>query len=143
MPVTYLTATKNNRLSMAFLAAAVTPAAGQSVDSGAGVGTLVIGTSALSGATGVLATIALQKPSVSIAGGVATILGVPLSANATATGVAAKAELRDSAGNVIVSGLTVGGTAEGTNAGKDIVLNASTISTGETVILNSGSITHG
>lgn len=143
MAVVYLAATKNNRLSMAFLAGAVTPAAGQSVDSGAGVGTLVIGTSALSGATGVIATIPLQKPSVSITGGVATILGTPITIAASAAGVAAKAELRDSAGNVIASGLTVGGTAEGTNAGKDIVLNASTIATGESVILNSGSITHG
>ena len=143
MAVTYATTTKNNRLKMAFLAGAVTPAAGESVDSGAGVGTLVIGTSALSGATGVLATIALQKPSVTITGGVATIAGTPLTVAASAAGVAAKAELRDSVGNVVVSGLTVGGTAEGTNAGKDIVLNASTLTTGESVILNSGSITHG
>lgn len=143
MAVNYITATKNNRLKMAFLAGAVTPAAGESVDSGAGFGQLVIGTSALSGATGVIATIILQKPSVSIVNFVATILGVPLSVAAAAAGVAAKAELRDSAGNVIISGLTVGGTAEGTAAGKDIVLNASTIAAGETVVLNSGTITHG
>lgn len=143
MAVTYAGATKNNRLKMAFLAGAVTPAAGESVDSGAGVGVLVIGTSALSGSTGVLATIALQKPSVTISGGVATIAGTPLSVAAAASGVAALAELRDSAGNVIVSGLTVGGTAEGTASGKDLVLAASTISAGVTVQLTSGAITHG
>jgi hypothetical protein len=142
MSVNYIAATKNNRLSMAFLAAAVTPAAGASVDAAAGVGVLVIGTSALSGATGVLATISLQKPSVTITGGVATIAGVPLQANATAAGVAAKAEIRDSAGVVVVSGLVVGGTTEGTTAGADIVLNASTLSNGETVVLNSGTVTH-
>jgi hypothetical protein len=140
--VTYPTATANNRLRMAFLNGAVTPAAGESVDAGAGVGVLVIGTSALSGATGVLASIALLKPCVSISGKVATILGVPLSANATAAGVAALAEIRDSAGNVIVGGLTVGGTAEGTAAGKDVVLNASTLANGETVVLSSGTISH-
>jgi hypothetical protein len=143
MAVVYAASTKNNRLSMAFLATAITPAATASVDANSGVGVLVIGTSSLSGATGVIATISLQKPSVSISGGVATILGTPLSATASAAGTAAKAEIRDSAGTVIVSGLTVGGTAEGTAAGKDIVLNASTIANGQTVTLNSGSITHG
>lgn len=142
MAINYAAATKNNRLKMAFLAGAVTPAAGESVDSGAGVGVLVIGTSALSGATGVLATIALQKPSVTITGGVATIAGVPLTVSATAAGVAAKAEIRDSAGNVVVSGLVVGGTAEGTTAGADIILNASTLANGESVVLNSGTVTH-
>lgn len=143
MSVNYPTATKNNRLKMVFLAGAVTPAAGESVDAGAGVGVLVIGTSALSGATGVLATIPLQKPSVTIAGNVATIAGTPLSAAATASGVAAKAEVRDSAGNVIISNLVVGGTAEGTTAGADIILNASTLATGESVVVNSGTVTHG
>lgn len=143
MAVTYATTTKNNRLKMAFLAGAVTPAAGESVDSGAGVGVLVIGTSALSGATGVLATISLPKPSVTITGGVATIAGVPLSTTSSAAGTAAKAEVRDSAGNVVITGLTVGGTAEGTASGKDIVLNASTIAAGQTVTLSSGTVTHG
>lgn len=93
MAVTYAVATKNNRLKMAFLAGAVTPAAAESVDSGAGVGTLVIGTAALAGATGVIATIALQKPSVTISAGVATIAGVPLTVAASAAGVAANAAL--------------------------------------------------
>lgn len=137
MAVVYATTTKNNRLKMAFLAGAVTPAAGESVDSGAGVGTLVIGTSALSGATGVLATIALQKPSFSITGGVATLLGVPLSVNASAGGTAAKAEIRDSAGNVVVSGLTVNTSAA------DIIINSTTISAGQQVSVTAGTITHG
>jgi hypothetical protein len=137
MSVSYLTALKNNRLKMAFLAGAVTPAAGESVDSGAGFGQLVIGTAALSGATGVLATITLQKPSVTISGGVATIAGVPLSATASASGTAAKAELRDSAGNVIISGLTVNTSAA------DIILNSTTISSGQTTTLTGGTMTHG
>lgn len=135
MSIAYLAAAKNNRLSVALLAAAVTPSAGQSVDAGSSFGTLVIGTSALTGATGVLATITLQKPSFSISGGVATLLGVPLSATASATGTAALANLRDSAGNTIGSGMTVG------LSGTDVVLNSLSISSGQTVTVTSGTIT--
>lgn len=137
MTVTYATNVKNNRLKMVFLSGAVTPASGDNVDANSGVGTLVIGTSSLSGATGVLATISLQKPSVTISGGVATVAGTPLSASASATGTAAKAEIRDSAGNVVISGLTVG------TSGSDINLNSTSISSGQTVTLTSGTITHG
>lgn len=137
MAVVYATNTKNNRLKMAFLAGAVTPAAGESADANTGNATLVIGTSALSGATGVLVTITLQKPSVSITGGVATILGVPLSGTAAAGGTAAKAEIRDSAGNVIVSGLTVGTSAT------DVIVANTTISSSQSVQVTSGTFTHG
>lgn len=136
MAVNYLAATKNNRLRMAFLAGAVTPAAGESVDSGAGNGLLVIGTSALSGATGVLVSITLQKPSFSISAGVATLLGVPLSGTASATGTAALANLRDSAGNAIVTGLTVG------TAATDIIVATTSITSGQTVTVTSGTVTH-
>lgn len=107
------------------------------VDAGASFGVLVIGTSALAGATGVLATITLPKPSATKAGGVLTLSGVPLTTTATAAGTAAKAELRDSIGTVVASGLTVGTT------GADIIINATAISVGQTVQLNSGTITHG
>jgi hypothetical protein len=137
MAVNYATATKNNRLKVTFLAGAVTPAAGESLDANSGNGVLVIGTSSLSGATGVLATITLSKPSFSISGGVATLLGVPLSATASAGGTAALAELRDSAGNVIAGGLTVG------TSGTNVVLNSTTISTSQTVTVTAGTITHG
>ena len=107
------------------------------VDAAASFGTLVIGTSALSGATGVLATITMPKPCATKTGGVLTIAGVPLSVAAAATGTAAKAELRDSDGVVIASGLTVG------TSGTDIIINAVAVSSGQTVQLNSGTITHG
>ncbi len=136
MAISYPTATKNNRLKMALLAGAVTPAAGESLDANTGFGVLVIGTSALSGGTGVLATITLQKPSFSISGGVATMLGVPLSATASATGTAAKAELRDSAGNVIGGTLTVG------TSGTDIIVATTTVTSGQTVQVTAGTITH-
>lgn len=100
-------------------------------------GSLVIGTSALSGATGVLATIPLTTTGFTRSGGVLTLHGVPLSVAASASGTAAKAEIRDNAGTVIVSGLTVG------TSGTDIILGTVTITSGVTVIVTSGTITHG
>jgi len=123
-----------NRLRMATDAGAVTPGIGTSVDANSGFGQLVIGTASLSGATGVLVTITLQKPSFSYFGVTATMLGVPLSAVATATGTAAMAYLSDSAGTVIISGLTVG------TSGTDIMLVSASISAGQTVTINSATI---
>jgi hypothetical protein len=131
MTIAYATATGNARLA-ATLTAAVS---GQSVDGGTTFGLLVIGTASLSGATGVLATITLQKPSYSIASKTATLLGVPLSAVASATGTAALAELRDSASNSIVTGLTVATT------GANINLGTTSITSGQTVTITSGTIT--
>lgn len=136
MAVNYATAVKTNRLrtvrdaidSKTFV-----------VGSGAGAtGTLVIGTSALSGATGVLATIDLPNPSASESGDTLTLLGVPLSAVAAASGLARLAEFRNDAGTVIVSGLTVGETG----SGADIIIGEENITAGQTVQVNSGTITH-
>jgi hypothetical protein len=101
-------------------------------------GSLVIGTSALNGgSTGTLATITLPATPFTISGAVLTLAGVPLSATAAANGTAALAELRDNAGAVIVSGLTVG------VAGADIIIGSTAITSGQTVTINSGTITHG
>jgi hypothetical protein len=138
MSITYATATANARLAAEFTAAV----SGQSVDGGSSYGQLVIGTSALAGAVGVLATITLQKPSVSIASKVATVSGVPLSTTASAAGTAALAELHDSAGNVIVSGITVGTAGSGANVIIGTVSGALVLSIGETVTLASATFTH-
>jgi hypothetical protein len=124
MAIVYSTTVKNNRMTQ------VNSALG-------GSGVLVIGTAALSGATGVLATIPLANPAGAVAGGVLTLGGMPRSATATAAGTAAKAELRDGGGAVVASGLTVG------LSGADIIIGTVTISVGLTVQLNSGTITHG
>lgn len=124
MAVNYSTAVKNARLQ------AVISALGTA-------GTLVIGTSALAGSTGVLATIPLQNPAATVNNGVLTLAGLPLTANATATGTAARAELRDSAGTVVCTGLTVG------TSGTDIIINATAVSNGQTVQVTAGTITHG
>jgi hypothetical protein len=137
MAVTYSTTLKNNRMQLvADLIDGKTAAASTgSVTSGL----LVIGTSALSGATGVLATITLDATTCgSVSGGVLTFDTTPaLSATASAGGTAAKAEFRTSGGTVIVSGLTVG------TSGSDINLNSTTISASQTVTITSGTITHG
>ena len=134
MPVNYQNTVRDNRLAVVNDAInSKTFVAG----SGAGsAGSLVIGTSALSGATGVLATITLQNPAATISGGVLTLAGVPLLVTATDTGTAAKAEIRDNAGAVIVSDLTVG------TSGTDIIISSTSISSGQTVQVNSGTITH-
>jgi hypothetical protein len=116
---------------------AISTAAGVSVNGQtAGGGLLVIGTSALSGATGVLCTVVLSSnPPFTIAGKVATLAGVPLTATPSAAGIAALAELRDSAGNTVASGLTVG------TSGTDIIVSTTTLTTTVPFTVDSGTIT--
>ena len=135
MTISYSNTVKDNRLNVVNDAVnSKTYAAGTG---GGSAGTLVIGTSSLSGATGVLATITLQNPAFTEASQVLTLAGIPLSAVASAGGTAAKAEIRNNAGTVIVGGLSVG------TSGSDINLNSTAISSGETVTISSGTITHG
>jgi hypothetical protein len=134
MPVNYNATVRTNRLRNVVDAV---DSKTYVVGSGTGsAGNLIIGTSALSGATGVLATIPLQNPAATVSGNVLTIAGVPRTATATATGTAALAEIRNNAGTVIVSGLTVG------TSGTDIIISSTAISSGQTVQVNSGTITH-
>ena len=137
MPVTYISTLRTDRLRLVLndLGTATAPTISTT---GTLAGTLVIGTSALSGATGVLATVTLPTTPASVTGDVLTLLGVPLTATASATGTAAKAELRDNAGNAIVTGLTV--TASG--GGGDVIISSTAITSGQTVQVNSGTITH-
>jgi hypothetical protein len=135
MTVNYGVTLKNNRMQLvADLIAGLVAAVSTGTRS---AGTLVLGTSALSGATGVLATIPLATTPFTIVGGVATLAGVPLSAAASATGTAALAELRNNAGATIASGLTVGLSAS------DIIVTSTSINNGQTVTVTSGTITHG
>jgi len=135
MSVVYAVAAKNNRLQViADLIASKTVAAATGT---ASAGSLVVGTSALSGATGVLATIALPATPATITSGVFTLAGTPLTATASGTGTAALAEFRNNAGTVIVSGLTVG------TSGTDLILGTVSVTSGQTVQVTSGAITHG
>jgi hypothetical protein len=106
----------------------------------ASAGQLVIGNAALAGSTGVLVTVPLPTTPFVVSGSgtvVATLQGVPLSANASASGTAAKAELRNNAGTTIASGLSVG------TLNTDVVLASTSINNGQLVTVTSGQITHG
>lgn len=138
MPANYNDTLKTARLQvMSDMVAGKTAGAATGT---ASAGQLVIGTAALAGATGVLATVALPTAPFTISGSgtvIATLAGVPLSATASASGTAAKAELRTNAGVVVVSGLTVG------TSGADINLTSTSVTSGQTVTVSSGTITHG
>ena len=135
MPTTYSTPAGNARLTACLITTSTS--VGVSVDGQSGFGALVLGTSALSGATGVLATITLQKPSFSIATKVATTLGTPISVSPSANGTAALAELRDGGGNTVASGLTVGLTG----SGADVIVGSTALVTSVPVQLISGTVT--
>lgn len=121
MAVTYTVAVKNARLS------AVVTQIGST-------GVLEIGTA---GMASILATITLNSTAGTAATGVLTFSGFPKSDTADATGVAAAARIRTAPGGTdIVTGLTVG------TSGADIILDSVNITTGQTVTINSASITH-
>lgn len=124
MAVTYTTAVKNSRLTAVVTAIGAT-------------GVLEIGTT---GMATVLATISLNSTAGTAASGVLTFSGFPKSDTAAdATGTAAAARIRTATGGTdIVTGLTVTLTA----GGGDITLDSLSITTGQTVTINSATITH-
>jgi hypothetical protein len=124
MTVSYASGLKTTRMQAVIAA----------IDAAAGNGYIEIGTA---GMAAVLVTIALQKPSFTESGGVITMAGAPKSGIATGTSpVAAAARIRTSAAADVITGLTVG------TAGSDINLNSTSITTGQTVTLTSGTFTH-
>jgi hypothetical protein len=135
-----MSAVYNSTLKDARLQLVADLIAGKSAAAATGAATagqLVIGTSALSGATGVLASFDLPTTPFVVSAGVAVLQGVPLTATAVATGTAAKAEIRNSAGTTIVSGLTVG------TVGAHITLPSVSINSGGEVVITAGTIVHG
>lgn len=125
MAVTYTTAVKNARMD----------AVAAQIDGGSGAGVLQIGTTSMAS---VLAEFTLNDPCASAAsGGVLTLSGFPKSdTSANNTGTAAAARIRDSNGTDIITGLTVGTSAS------DINLDSVSITAGQTVTINSATITH-
>jgi hypothetical protein len=85
-----------------------------------------------------LATIPLGNPAGTTSGGILTFSGFPRSdTSADATGTAAAARIRTASGGTdIITGLTVGTSAS------DINLDSVSITTGQTVTINSATITH-
>lgn len=124
MAVTYTTAAKAARMQaiLDLIDAAATP------------GKLKIGTA---GMGTVLATIVLADPAGSVSGAVLTLDFDPdISDAADATGTAAAAIITDGDDTTVISGLTVG------TSGTDIVLDNTSIATGQTVTITAGTITH-
>jgi hypothetical protein len=124
MSVTYSNTLKDTRMTSVITA----------LDAGASFAFLEICTAAY--AT-VLVSITMQKPSFTEASQAITMAGVPKSGTAGQTGTAAAARFKDSNNNVIINNLTVG------TSGSDINLNSTSITTGQTVTITSGVITHG
>lgn len=124
MAVQYANSLKDTRMTAVITA----------IDAGAGAGTLEICTT---GYATVLTAITLSKPSFTEASQTITMAGVPKIGTAGATGVAIAARFKDSSGNIIVNGLTVG------TSGTDIILNTASVNSGQSVTINSGTITHG
>jgi len=123
MAVTYATDVKTSRMQ----------AVADQIDAGAGAGTLEIGTA---GMAQVLVTITLNDPCGTVATDTLTLNATGLSNTASAGGTAAEARIRDSDSNDVITGLTVGTGAE------NIVLDSVSISNGQTVTINSGTIQH-
>lgn len=123
MAVNYATTLKTTRMT----------AVRDAIDAGTGAGTIEIGTT---GMASILATLTLSDPCGTVSSGVLTFSAIT-SATAANTGTAAEARIKDSSGNIVVSGLTVG------TSGANINLNTTAISAGGSVSLSSGSITHG
>lgn len=122
MPVIYTNAVKDARL--------------QAVVSQIGsTGVLEIGST---GMATILATINLGNPAGTATGGVLTFSGFPRSdSSADNSGTAAAARIRTASGGTdIITGLTVG------LSGTDIVLDSVNITQGQTVTINSFTITH-
>lgn len=123
MAVSYNAAVKAARMNAVIAA----------IDAQTSPGRIDIGTA---GMGSLLLSVTLQKPSFSQSAGVITLLGVPIAGTASATGTAAAAQIKDGSGNVVVSGLTVG------TAGADVIINSTSVTSGQAVSVTSGTITH-
>ncbi len=123
MAVTYETAIKTARMQ-----AVVTQ-----IDEGTGAGKLKI----RDGSNNILATFTLADPCGTVSGAVLTFDFDPdISATAGANGTATNAIITDSDDETKISGLTVG---VGTG---DIQLDSTSITSGQTVTITAGTITH-
>ncbi len=104
------------------------------IDGGGAAASLQIGTTSMGT---VLCTITLNyNPAGAVSGSVLTLSGFPKSCTAGNSGTAAAAQVLDSASSAIITGLTVG------TSGSDINLNSTSVTSGQTVTINSMTFTH-
>ena len=122
MSVNYNVTTINGRLN----------AVVSNIDAGPGVGQI-----RLLSPSNTVALIPLQKPSGTVAGGVLTFSGTPLVSSVTllSTNIVA-ADVEDSTGLVVISGLTVG-----QSSAFDIVMPISNVIVGRLISFTQGTIT--
>ena len=123
MSVTYAADVKTSRMQAVL----------DQIDAGTGAGYIEIGTAAMAS---VLATIVLSDPAGSVSGSVLTLTMPKSDTDADATGTAAEARIRDSDANDVVTGMTVG------TAATDVILDSVSITAGQTVTLNTATLTH-
>lgn len=124
MPVNYVTAVKNTRMTAVLNA----------IDAGSGAGKINIYTA---GYAALLVSIALADPSGTVNAGALTLAGMPKSGTGGGAGNAAIARILDSADTVVAEGLTVG------TVGTDIIIDNVNIAVGQNVNITAGIITHG
>lgn len=123
MAVNYDTATKTARMAATIL----------QIDAHANPATIEVCTAAFAA---ILCVITLADPSFTESSGVITMAGAPKSGVAGNTGTAAVARIKEGGGTTKVNNLSVG------TSGSDINLNSTSITSGQTVTLTSGTITH-
>lgn len=123
MAVNYRTTLKTTRMQ----------AVCDDIDSGVGAGTIEICSAAYAA---VLVTFTLSDPSATVSTDTLTLSSMPKTANASNSGTAAVARIKESGGTVIVNNLTVG------TSGADIIISSTTITSGSPYNLNSGTIVH-
>ena len=104
------------------------------LDAGSGAAVLEIGDS---GFATTLVSFTLSDPAGTVSGDVLSGAGLPISTTASASGTAAEARLKDSSGNIVVSGLTVG-----TSSANVIISPSTSITSGQSCSLDTFALTH-
>lgn len=125
MAVVYATDVKTDRMQ----------AVANQIDAGAGPGVLQIGTT---GMASILAEFTLTDPCGTVSGDTLTLDFDPDISDTSAnnSGTAAEARIRDSDGNNVVTGLSVG------TSGSNVNLDSVNITAGQTVTITAGTIQH-
>jgi hypothetical protein len=122
--VTYSQSAENSRLA----------AVATTIDAAGGNGNLIL----LAGASPV-STIQLARPCALAANDILTFQGTLLDPSAAHSGTISTAQFQDSLGNVIVSGLTAGTSA--ISPPPDIIMSATTVTSGQVILIQSAKIT--
>lgn len=124
MAITYATGVKTDRMQVV----------ADAIDADAAAGYLEIGTAAMAET---LITITFDSTCGTVTDDTLTFSSFPKTEDSTGNGNLAAARIKDGAGTVVISGLTVG------TSGTDIILDSVAVTTGKAVRINSAAIVHG